>query len=173
MKRIFFLVWAVMVLGAPLLSAGTLVVGAPVVPTAEAATTKDSDCDTFKQSNPDGSASTQCATGSGLNTNSKDCNGVKIGLPILNKGENCIGNNASTGGAIVGYLRLILRLLSGAVGLVIVAMIVVSGVRYIASTGDPGQVKTAKTQLQNAILALVLYLSMFAILTFITPGGIL
>jgi hypothetical protein len=41
------------------------------------------------------------------------------------------------------------------------------------STADPARVKAAKDRLQNAIIALVLFLMMFAILSFIVPGGIL
>jgi hypothetical protein len=50
---------------------------------------------------------------------------------------------------------------------------VLSGVQYVSSIGDPGRIKSAKDRLQNAIIALVMYLSMFAILTFLVPGGIL
>jgi hypothetical protein len=171
MKRVYFFVWALALLIAPALTLSWQGTGAELnVSSVQAAT---SDCDLYKKSNPDGSASTTCSKGSGLDTNSKECSGVKIGLPILNKGETCIQNNPEDGGAIIVYLRLILRLLSGAVGLVIVMLIVIAGVQYIASTGDPAQVKAAKTRLQNAIIGLVLFASMFAILTFIIPGGIL
>lgn len=97
---------------------------------------------------------------------------VCLGLPVMG-GINCVSNSKSSGGAIVGYLRLALKLLSGAVAVVVLVMIVFAGVQYIASLGDPGRIKSAKDRLQNAIIALVLFLSMYAILTFIVPGGIL
>jgi len=98
---------------------------------------------------------------------------VKIAVPLTGTSGNCVDNTASSGGAIVAYLREWLLLLSGLVGMVVMVMIVVAGVQYITSTGDPGLVKSAKQRIFNAILALVLYLMMFAILQFLVPGGIL
>jgi hypothetical protein len=107
---------------------------------------------------------------------------VEIGLPVVPvPGTTCtakdgnpgVTNNPATGGAIVSYLKGWLALLGGAVGLVVILMIVISGIQYITAIGDPGSIKSAKSRLQNAIIALVLYLSMYAILNFIIPGGIL
>lgn len=98
---------------------------------------------------------------------------VNVAIPILSGGAKCVSNSQGTGGAIVNYLREILKLLSGAVSLVIMLMLIISGVQYITSTADPARVKAAKTRLQNAIIALLLFLTMFAILTFLVPGGIL
>ena len=71
------------------------------------------------------------------------------------------------------YLKDILKLLSGAVGGVIVLMLVIAGIQYITSAGEPTAIKSAKNRIMNAIMALVLFLMMFAILNFIIPGGIL
>jgi hypothetical protein len=104
-----------------------------------------------------------------------DC--IKLALPIL-KGasDTCNGgvkNSNGSGSAIIIYLKWILQLASGLVGTVIVLMLVWAGLGYITSTGDPGQIKTAKNRIVNAITALILFLSMFAILNFLVPGGIL
>jgi hypothetical protein len=104
---------------------------------------------------------------------------VCVALPVIgaDRGECPVGeysvDNTGGGGAILVYLRWVLKLLSSAIGIVIVMMIVLSGLQYITSTGDPGRIKNAKGRLQNAIIALVLFLSMFAILNFLVPGGIL
>ena len=103
---------------------------------------------------------------------------IKIGLPVLpnfNNGscpKGTINNDPKTGGAIVNYLRQWLILLSGAAGLIILLMITIAGFQYIISRGDPGNVKSAKNRLTNAIIAFVLYLMAFAILTFLLPGGL-
>lgn len=68
---------------------------------------------------------------------------------------------------------MVIKFLSGAVGLVVVLMIVVAGIQYITSAGDPGRVKEAKNRITNAITGLILFVLMFAILNFIIPGGIL
>lgn len=102
---------------------------------------------------------------------------VPLGLPIFKNSGKCDGgagvSNTGQGGAIIAYLTLALKLLSGIVGAVIMLMLVVAGVQYITSAGDPAMVKSAKNRIVNAITALVLYLMMFAVLNFLVPGGIL
>lgn len=98
---------------------------------------------------------------------------VKIAIPLVDNGGNCVSNSAASGGAIINYLRGWLLLLSGVVGTIIMVVLVVAGVQYITSAGDPGLVKAAKQRIFNAILALFLYLMMYAILQFLVPGGIL
>ena len=99
-------------------------------------------------------------------------NQVEIGTPIIGTNK-CVSNDAASGGAIVVYMKMVLKFLSGAVGLVVLLMLIVSGIQYITSAGDPSQIKAAKSRLVNAITALVLFLMAFAILSFIIPGGIL
>ncbi len=84
-----------------------------------------------------------------------------------------VPNDPATGGVIIFFLKDILKLLSGIIGLVVLLMIVIAGFQYLTSAGDPARVKAGKDRLQNAIVALLLYLMMFAILTFLVPGGIL
>jgi hypothetical protein len=98
---------------------------------------------------------------------------VQTALPVAPGDPSCVSNNPATGGAIINYLRGWLKLLSGAVGLVIVLVLIIAGIQYIVSTGDPAQIKAAKKRIQNAIIALVLFLMMYAILQFLVPGGIL
>jgi hypothetical protein len=98
---------------------------------------------------------------------------VCVALPVLNAGGKCISNDPAKGGAIIVYLKQILTLLSGLVGAVIVLMLIVAGVQYIVAFGDPGQIKTAKGRIVNALTALVLFLMMFAILQFLVPGGVI
>jgi hypothetical protein len=118
------------------------------------------------------------AAGAGTLTETQTC--VAIGLPILPgmdsctnaKGEKGISNDPTKGGAIIIYLVAVLKLLSETIGLVIVVVLIVAGIQYITSTGDPALIKSAKKRIQNAILALILFMFMYAILTFLTPGGI-
>jgi len=99
--------------------------------------------------------------------------GVQLGLPVLSGGSDCIANDGKSGGAIIVYLKAVLKLLSGLVGTVIMLMLVIAGIQYITSLGDPGRIKNAKTRITNALTGLVLFLMMYAILNFIVPGGIL
>ena len=107
---------------------------------------------------------------------------VCIALPIksgrqnqgrCSKGQVEINNNAGTGGAIIEYLKAFLFVLNGLVGGIIVLVLVLAGVQYITSAGDPGRIKNAKGRVQAAMTGLVLYLMMYAILNFLIPGGVL
>ena len=71
------------------------------------------------------------------------------------------------------YLKEILRLVNQLVGAVIILAIIIAGVQYMISGGDPANVKKAKGRLMNAFTALILYLLMVAILNFLIPGGAL
>lgn len=111
----------------------------------------------------------------------EDC--VGIGLPVLSTsfpgtcttkdGGPGVVNTVGSGGAIVNYLRMWLFLLNLAVPGVILLMMIVAAIQYITAGANPGSVKSAKSRLINAVIALVLYLMMFAILQFLVPGGIL
>lgn len=96
---------------------------------------------------------------------------ITLGAPIGT--TKCLDNNSANGGVIFAYLRIIIAFLSGAVGLVVVMMLVIGGIRYITSAGDPGQIKAAKNQVTNALTGLVLFALMFAILNFLIPGHII
>lgn len=154
MKRVLYLMLAV-VMGALLLAPLSFSGGMNV---ASAATTCAPAADGKCATGPVGGPADAC---------------VKVALKIFDNDASCVKNDKASGGAIVNYLRLILKLLSGVVGLLIILMLVVAGVQYMTSLGDPGRVKSAKDRIVNAITALVLFLTMFAILNFLIPGGIL
>jgi len=167
MKRMMRLVLAAALvagLAAPLELAGP---GLPGLNTAEAATS----CTT-----------TPAPAGCGGLASPKDYICVALPVILYPTTERCpddegggfkLSNDPARGGAIIAYLREILKLLSSAIILVIVLMIVISGVQYITSIADPARVKAAKDRLQNAIIALVLFMLTFAILSFLIPGGLL
>ncbi len=105
---------------------------------------------------------------------------VCVALPVFAgsqgscaKGQVEIPNNPGDGGAIIYYLKLVLRLLNLLIGGIIILVLVIAGIQYITSMGDPTNVKNAKKRISNAVIALILYLMMFAILNFLVPGGIL
>ncbi|HEY2004293.1 MAG TPA: hypothetical protein VGH44_04225 [Candidatus Saccharimonadia bacterium] len=120
-----------------------------------------------------GGTSTSGGGSSLTDPNSGGCaGGVQIALPIFSN-NTCVQNSQGNGSAIVVYLKEVLQLLSGIVGITIITLIIWAGIRYITSLGDPSIVKDAKSRLTNAITALVLFLMMFAILQFLVPGGLL
>lgn len=70
------------------------------------------------------------------------------------------------------YLLPLINLLSGLVGIIVVILVVVGGIRYSAAGGDPNKVQAAKKQVINALLALVAYIFLYAFLEWIIPGGL-
>ena len=97
---------------------------------------------------------------------------IAVSIPIFASDGKCVPNDPASGGAIVWYTKQLIKLASGAVGSIILLMLLVAGIQYITAAGDPGRVKLAKTRITNSVIALILFLMAFAILSFLIPGGI-
>lgn len=95
----------------------------------------------------------------------------QLGVPILEDSEVC-PEDTPGGNIIYSYLALVIELLSAGVGLVITLMIAVSGVQYITARDDPKKIEAAKHKIWNAVLALILFILMYALINFIVPGGV-
>ena len=67
----------------------------------------------------------------------------------------------------------VLRFLSVGVGLAVVGGVAAGGIVYATAQGSPGKTQSGIKIITNSILALILYLLMFAILQFLIPGGVL
>lgn len=94
-----------------------------------------------------------------------------------NRKNDCV---AKDGGAltkencgIINYILIFTRVLSGLVGIVIVIMLVVRGMQYIVARENPQLTAKAREGILWAVLALILYLFVFALLQWLVPGGVL
>lgn len=74
---------------------------------------------------------------------------------------------------ITRYLKLFINLLSGLVGVVVVVVLVLGGIQYTTSAGDPNAAAAAKKRISNAILALIAFALMYGFLQWLVPGGVL
>lgn len=92
-----------------------------------------------------------------------NCGGVQIGFDVGCK---------ATGNPITDYLAGVLSVLAQGVGVVITLMIVISGIQYTASGGNPEAVAKAKARLGNAVVALIMFIFATALLNFLIPGGL-
>lgn len=72
---------------------------------------------------------------------------------------------------IILMVVTITNILSALVGIVIVLAITVAGIQYSMAGGDPQKVTAAKHRIRSALVALLLYIFMFAFLQWIVPGG--
>lgn len=70
------------------------------------------------------------------------------------------------------YLQPFMKFLSAFVGLAVVISVIVGGIQYSSSAGDPQKASAAKNRIRNAIIALVTYIFLFALLNFLIPGGL-
>ena len=79
-------------------------------------------------------------------------------------GENC---------GIVAYLVLAINVLSAAAGLAIVASIMLAGYQYMTARDNAGQIESARKRIVWALVALGIFIFMYAGLNFVVPGGVL
>lgn len=80
-----------------------------------------------------------------------------------------VGCDGTSENPIYDYLRGIIIFLGGAIGLAVVITIIVSGIQYSSSNGNPQAIAQAKDRLVNAVIGLVLYLFLAAILRYLVP----
>jgi hypothetical protein len=81
--------------------------------------------------------------------------------------KDCLQNNV-----IIKRLQQIVDFLSAAVGIVVVAMIIIGGVQYSIAGDNPQKITAAKQRIANALLALVAFMFLFAFVQWLIPGGI-
>jgi hypothetical protein len=91
-------------------------------------------------------------------------NATKLSINIGCKGE---------GNPIADAAFAIIRLLSDGVGLVIIASIIVAGIQYSASRGDPQSTAKAIKRIQSTLMALLIFIFGYAILNYIIPNSFL
>lgn len=86
----------------------------------------------------------------------------------------CVGNDYEGDklNPILDVIFALTKFLSAGVGIVLVGSIIWAGILYSSSQGNPEQTKAAKNRIQNAIIGLVLYMFIFAIVQYLVPGGL-
>ncbi|HET7320746.1 MAG TPA: pilin [Candidatus Saccharimonadales bacterium] len=89
--------------------------------------------------------------------------------PLADPGVECKGGDC----LFTKYFNPAINLLSGLVGVAVVFSIVMGGIQYSASAGDPQKAAKAKSHIYNAVIALVAFAFLFAFLQWIVPGGLL
>lgn len=77
------------------------------------------------------------------------------------------------GNAIMDLTFAILRFLSDGVGLVVVTSLIIAGIQYAASKGDPNATAAAITRIRSNVVALLIFIFAYAIINYIVPGTFL
>lgn len=138
-----------------------------VVAFAAPVASADPICDTVIQS---GCTDTTCASQAHgtWDPNAKVC--VVNASDQAATSGNC--SNLSQCDFIEKYLNPFIQLLAALVGVAVVASIIIGGIQYSGSAGDPQRATAAKNRIRNAIIALVTFLFLYALLNFLVPGGL-
>ena len=100
-------------------------------------------------------AGSTCGTGS---------DSVKVSFDI-----GCSGK----GNPILDATFAIIRFLSDGVGLVIIASLVIAGIQYSSSKGDPQASEKAVKRMRSTVVALILFIFAYPLLNYLMPAGFL
>lgn len=90
--------------------------------------------------------------------------GVTISISVGCKGK---------GNPIADMAFAVIRVLSDGVGIIVVGSIVVGGIQYSASRGDPQATAMAINRIRSSVFALLIFIFGYAMLNFIIPGMVL
>lgn len=89
--------------------------------------------------------------------------------PALNGGK-CANLNACD--LLTTYVNPAIRFLTAFVGIGVTIAIVYGGIEYGSSAGDPAKAAAGKNRIRNALVALLGFFFLYALLNFLIPGGI-
>lgn len=84
----------------------------------------------------------------------------------------CVPVASKSGGSVYSVLLTIINFLSIGVGIAVVGGIVWGSMRYIASNGNPGEAEAGTKIIIAAIVGLLLFIFLYAIVNFLVPGGV-
>lgn len=105
-----------------------------------------------------------CANGQYLVDESGKIN-YKVCCPTGHAGDG-------TDCVVAKYINPVVKLLSVAAGIAVVIGIIMGGIQYSASAGDPQKAAQAKGKITKALFGLVGFLFLYSALQFFSPGGI-
>ena len=69
------------------------------------------------------------------------------------------------------YLNPAINMLTVAFGVIAVISIILGGIQYSTSEGDPQKASKAKNRLANTVLAILAYSALYGFLQFLVPGS--
>jgi hypothetical protein len=101
--------------------------------------------------------------------NKDPCTGSECLPTPTAQGSNCDSDHCDL---VALYINPAINMLSILVGLVAAASLVMGGVQYASSSGDPQKTGAAKARITNTLLAFAAYLFLYAFLNFLIPGGL-
>lgn len=98
------------------------------------------------------------------------CGGVETSIDF-GCGEGSDGNIGDPG--IYRLLTAFLRFFAIGVGIAVTIGIVYGGLMFMTARGNSGQTQKAISVIVNAVIGLLLFIFMYAIINFLVPGGLI
>ena len=74
---------------------------------------------------------------------------------------------------IIRYIVVAINFLSALAGIVFVLSIMIAGFQYMTGRDNAGQIQKAKSRIVMTLVALAIFIFMYAFLNFLVPGGVL
>lgn len=81
--------------------------------------------------------------------------------------------NSSTNDIFTRILIPLINFMSAAVGVILVVSLIIAGIQYMTSSGDPSGIKAARDRIVAVVWSFLIYIFAFAILQYLIPGGLL
>lgn len=89
--------------------------------------------------------------------------------PALKSSDCQVANKCTLIGK---YVNPLINVLAALVGVAVVISIVIGGIQYASSAGDPQAASAAKNRIRNALIALVTFIFLYGLINFLIPGGL-
>lgn len=110
-----------------------------------------------------------------------ECNNLATAIPAGGTNYSCGGASdrvytsidlgcTHKGNPITDLVFAIIRLLSDGVGIIVIASVIVGGIQYTTSGGDPNATAKAMGRIKSALTALLIFIFAYAILNYVVPG---
>lgn len=103
-------------------------------------------------------------------SNTSGVDPAAAGKPNPSTGGNC--SNINKCDLLQHYINPFINFLAALVGVAVVVSIIIGGIQYGSSGGDPSKVTAAKNRIRNALVAFITFLFLYALLNFLIPGGL-
>lgn len=113
-------------------------------------------------SNNNGTQAVECDTEA-----EKSAGGACTGLR-----SDCKGDISKENCGITRLIIMFINILSGMVAVTVVVVMIIAGIQYSSSAGDPQAAAAAKKRISNALLALVVFAFMYSLIQWLVPGGV-
>ena len=84
---------------------------------------------------------------------------------------SCDKGDSSNCDLIKLYINPAINMLTVAFAIIVVISLIIGGINYTTSEGDPQKVSRAKNRIFNTIFALIAYIFLYSFLQFLIPGG--